>query len=68
MLLTFNRPRPGTKLSEVNCILRQPNGATLAEIDKATKQNAWSYQTNGSYLAKRYVERMERTTTPALIK
>lgn len=51
---TANGPRPGTKLAEVNRLLRQPNGATLAEINRATKQNAWSYKTNGSYLAKRY--------------
>jgi hypothetical protein len=30
------------------------NKMTLADINKATKQNAWSYKTNGTYLAKRY--------------
>jgi hypothetical protein len=44
----------GTKLAEVNRLLRQPNGATLAEINKATNQNAWSHKTNGTHLAKRY--------------
>lgn len=47
-------PKPGTKLAEVNRLLRRPNGATLAEINAATRQTAWSYKTNGSYLAKRY--------------
>jgi hypothetical protein len=41
-------------LAEVNRLLGQPNGATLAEINKATNQNAWSYKTNGTHLAKRY--------------
>jgi hypothetical protein len=49
-----NGPRPGTKLAAVNLLLRRPNGATLAEINDATKQDAWSYKTNGTYLAKRY--------------
>lgn len=47
-------PRPGTKLAEVNRLLRRPNGATLSEINKATKQDAWSYKTNGTYLANAY--------------
>jgi hypothetical protein len=34
--------------------LRRRNGATLAEINNATNQNAWSYKTNGTDLAKRY--------------
>jgi hypothetical protein len=49
-----NGPRPGTKLAAVNRLLRQPNGATLAEINAVTRQEAWSYKTNGTHLAKRY--------------
>jgi hypothetical protein len=49
-----NGPKPGTKLAKVNLLLRKPNGATLAEINDATKQKAWSYKTNGTYLAERY--------------
>jgi hypothetical protein len=52
-MMASNGPR-GSKLAEVNRLLRRPNGATLAEINNATKQNAWSYKTNGTYLAKRY--------------
>jgi hypothetical protein len=47
-----NGPRSGTKLEKVNSLLRRPNGATLAEINEATNQNAWSYKTNGH--SKRY--------------
>jgi hypothetical protein len=47
-------PRPGTKLATVNELLRRPGGATLKQINAATRQNAWSYKTNGTYLAKRY--------------
>jgi hypothetical protein len=31
-------PKLGTKLAVVNHVVRQPNGATLAEINKATRQ------------------------------
>ena len=47
-------PKPGTKLARVNELIRRREGATLAELNRETKQDAWSYKTNGTYLAKKY--------------
>jgi hypothetical protein len=54
MTQSENGPKPGTKLAEVNRLLRKTNGATLAEINAATEQDARSYKTNGTDLAERY--------------
>lgn len=46
-------PDEGTKLRVVYDLTIRPGGATRGEINKATRQKAWSYKTNTEDLAKR---------------
>lgn len=50
----YSGPKPGTKLARVNELMRRREGATLDELNRETKQDAWSYKTNGTYLAKKW--------------
>jgi hypothetical protein len=46
-------PRENTKLHKVYELTIRPGGATRGELNKATRQKAWSYKTNTEDLAER---------------
>jgi hypothetical protein len=53
LVRTKQLPPLGTKLRTVYDVTIRPGGATRAELNRATEQDAWSYKTNTEDLARR---------------